>query len=201
MDQISFDASYMRDIDYYFGEKSAGGQPEVPTQAMPPKMRDFINALGDSCQPGRFEVGSIILSMDETGRNEFQEGLNTLDAGRAEGRQRTYRMPFTGLYYGLSITYADDAHWQEELTRSAAQMEQGECKRWMVVQLTNMSPYTINRIEVIFPGRFSEEELAASKSRLEEKTQSIIAGEKIGRNELCPCGSGKKFKRCHGSNT
>jgi uncharacterized protein YecA (UPF0149 family) len=22
---------------------------------------------------------------------------------------------------------------------------------------------------------------------------------KIGRNELCPCGSGKKFKRCHGT--
>ena len=21
---------------------------------------------------------------------------------------------------------------------------------------------------------------------------------KIGRNELCPCGSGKKYKRCHG---
>jgi hypothetical protein len=24
---------------------------------------------------------------------------------------------------------------------------------------------------------------------------------KIGRNQLCPCGSGKKYKRCHGSNT
>ncbi len=23
-------------------------------------------------------------------------------------------------------------------------------------------------------------------------------GQKVGRNELCPCGSGKKFKRCHG---
>jgi preprotein translocase subunit SecA len=21
---------------------------------------------------------------------------------------------------------------------------------------------------------------------------------KIGRNDLCPCGSGKKFKQCHG---
>ena len=21
---------------------------------------------------------------------------------------------------------------------------------------------------------------------------------KVGRNELCPCGSGKKFKKCHG---
>jgi uncharacterized protein YecA (UPF0149 family) len=23
-------------------------------------------------------------------------------------------------------------------------------------------------------------------------------GEKIGRNDPCPCGSGKKYKRCHG---
>jgi uncharacterized protein YecA (UPF0149 family) len=24
-------------------------------------------------------------------------------------------------------------------------------------------------------------------------------GRKVGRNEPCPCGSGKKFKRCHGA--
>jgi preprotein translocase subunit SecA len=23
--------------------------------------------------------------------------------------------------------------------------------------------------------------------------------EKVGRNELCPCGSGKKYKKCHGA--
>ena len=23
-------------------------------------------------------------------------------------------------------------------------------------------------------------------------------GKKVGRNEVCPCGSGKKFKQCHG---
>lgn len=23
---------------------------------------------------------------------------------------------------------------------------------------------------------------------------------KVGRNDPCPCGSGKKFKRCHGAN-
>ncbi len=27
------------------------------------------------------------------------------------------------------------------------------------------------------------------------------AAEKVGRNELCPCGSGKKYKRCHGNGT
>ena len=26
------------------------------------------------------------------------------------------------------------------------------------------------------------------------------AGRKVGRNEFCPCGSGKKYKRCHGAN-
>lgn len=24
-----------------------------------------------------------------------------------------------------------------------------------------------------------------------------ITNKHVGRNELCPCGSGKKFKRCH----
>lgn len=26
-----------------------------------------------------------------------------------------------------------------------------------------------------------------------------VNGEKVGRNDLCPCGSGKKFKKCHGA--
>ncbi|MEX1043297.1 MAG: preprotein translocase subunit SecA [Acidimicrobiia bacterium] len=29
----------------------------------------------------------------------------------------------------------------------------------------------------------------------------VTTGDKIGRNEPCPCGSGKKYKRCHGATT
>jgi preprotein translocase subunit SecA len=25
--------------------------------------------------------------------------------------------------------------------------------------------------------------------------------DKVGRNDLCPCGSGKKYKKCHGANS
>ena len=28
----------------------------------------------------------------------------------------------------------------------------------------------------------------------------IVKPKKIGRNEPCPCGSGKKYKNCHGKN-
>jgi preprotein translocase subunit SecA len=32
----------------------------------------------------------------------------------------------------------------------------------------------------------------------EEKPMPADAGTKVGRNEPCPCGSGKKYKHCHG---
>jgi len=32
----------------------------------------------------------------------------------------------------------------------------------------------------------------------EEKQQPVQRSEKIGRNDPCPCGSGKKYKQCHG---
>jgi hypothetical protein len=31
-----------------------------------------------------------------------------------------------------------------------------------------------------------------------ERQGTIVAADKVGRNEPCPCGSGKKFKKCHG---
>ncbi len=32
------------------------------------------------------------------------------------------------------------------------------------------------------------------------KAQPVVVGEKVGRNDPCPCGSGKKYKHCHGKN-
>ena len=39
------------------------------------------------------------------------------------------------------------------------------------------------------------EERRAGNRRFE----AAAGGRKIGRNELCPCSSGKKYKRCHGA--
>jgi preprotein translocase subunit SecA len=33
-----------------------------------------------------------------------------------------------------------------------------------------------------------------------EAPKPVRAGAKVGRNDLCPCGSGKKYKKCHGAN-
>ncbi|MGH9609219.1 MAG: SEC-C metal-binding domain-containing protein, partial [Bryobacteraceae bacterium] len=31
------------------------------------------------------------------------------------------------------------------------------------------------------------------------ETQTVTKAAKVGRNDLCPCGSGKKYKKCHGA--
>ena len=38
-----------------------------------------------------------------------------------------------------------------------------------------------------------------SKKEKKEKIQDSASEKKVGRNEKCPCGSGKKFKHCHGN--
>ncbi len=41
---------------------------------------------------------------------------------------------------------------------------------------------------------------ASQDTREPQKVQPMKAELKVGRNEPCPCGSGKKFKNCHGAN-
>jgi preprotein translocase subunit SecA len=61
--------------------------------------------------------------------------------------------------------------------------------------------------EVEMPQEIEEQEPELVTSRSEE--EALSAGEakkspvkvapKVGRNDLCPCGSGKKYKHCHGA--
>jgi len=38
-----------------------------------------------------------------------------------------------------------------------------------------------------------------STTRGRPKVKTVVKGEQVGRNEPCPCGSGKKYKKCHGA--
>jgi len=42
------------------------------------------------------------------------------------------------------------------------------------------------------------EEVTAQQTSRPEITQPVKVEKKVGRNDPCPCGSGKKYKNCHG---
>ena len=47
--------------------------------------------------------------------------------------------------------------------------------------------------------RREQREMQMVGSGVVEKPQQVIRREKVGRNDPCPCGSGKKYKKCHGA--
>ena len=67
-------------------------------------------------------------------------------------------------------------------------------------QRTDMSDYYDNKAQIDNVG---DDYAANEKDYYQEpipqpKQQPVVAGPKIGRNDDCPCGSGKKYKACHG---
>ena len=43
-----------------------------------------------------------------------------------------------------------------------------------------------------------DEALATANPDADRQQPVVNAGQKVGRNDPCPCGSGKKYKHCHG---
>jgi hypothetical protein len=70
----------------------------------------------------------------------------------------------------------------------------------LLAALKTAYPSLDTRLELhhrIMQSLYARHYLAQVKQRLE--TQLSVRREKIGRNDPCPCGSGKKFKKCCGA--
>ncbi len=57
-----------------------------------------------------------------------------------------------------------------------------------------LAPSVMQKSKMIFKGSESDGEVTDINTKVKNEQ-----GEKVGRNDLCPCGSGKKYKRCHGA--
>jgi preprotein translocase subunit SecA len=56
-----------------------------------------------------------------------------------------------------------------------------------------------NQNERVLKTLFGLELISENKDAIKNKQPNRIITKKIGRNDPCPCGSGKKYKVCHGS--
>lgn len=62
----------------------------------------------------------------------------------------------------------------------------------------DMSKYEANKDEIGSTGVGGNGQQQPQGQRRQEKVQPVRVEKKVGRNEPCPCGSGKKYKNCHG---
>jgi preprotein translocase subunit SecA len=67
---------------------------------------------------------------------------------------------------------------------------------------TDLSKLSANKAEIDRAGQDyaanEKDKYEPGDTRVAEKQAPIKVAPKIGRNDPCPCGSGKKYKHCHG---
>ena len=81
------------------------------------------------------------------------------------------------------------------------QEEQGPNLREGRHQKTDMSKMKANKADVDASGQdyaANEKDYYDPSGGVAVKQEPVKVGPKIGRNDPCPCGSGKKYKHCHG---
>ncbi len=87
---------------------------------------------------------------------------------------------------------------QQREATDDAQQRQPEVKQAMPERRNDYSQYRASKEDL--PGQAAQRAAASAPQGERQRPQPVVAGPKIGRNDPCPCGSGKKFKACHGKN-
>ena len=150
----------------------------------------------------------LLVTIDEL----WKEHLRELDALRQEVQNATYEQKDPLVRYKV-----DSFHLFEEMlsnlnSKTVATLMRGqiyvrqpepdqtrrepEVQRAMPDNGTDYSRYRTNKEAV--PGENAQRQAASARQGEHQRPQPMKAAPKIGRNDPCPCGSGKKFKNCHG---
>ena len=104
-----------------------------------------------------------------------------------------YKVEAFNLFEGLIHLINKDA--TSYLSKGTVVFRDGSSVQEAREQKTDLSKVQTNR------SAEAAQAAAAGVSRRKAKPQTVKRMEKkVGRNDACPCGSGKKYKHCHGRN-
>lgn len=201
---------YRESLDKYFSAKISGEHYELPSQAIPERLKEIIDILTSSNLPGRCKASSWILDMDGNLRAQASTLIDQVlkkqqERGRPNPATCTGEVPVT-FYCSIDGGVCPDDYLVKMHTLATLQRAQ-ESER-LALKLNYSSD---KKLRIVTPIFFLATELETvnadelkdySKNMVDHRFRAYFAKagrQKIGRNERCPCGSGKKFKKCCGA--
>ncbi|MDG1332789.1 MAG: preprotein translocase subunit SecA [Crocinitomicaceae bacterium] len=151
---------------------------------------------------------NIVLGMID---NEWKEHLREMDDLRSAVHNAQYEQKDPLLVYKLESFELFKAMLERLNNETIDLLMRMDIPAMEDVQTTNQSEQRQNnyaRAQESSQSQSGQEEPAGrsgydealknSARRSAPKQQPVVAEKKVGRNEPCPCGSGKKYKQCHG---
>ncbi len=149
-----------------------------------------------------FEKAIMLLTIDEA----WKEHLRELDDLRQSVQNASYEQKDPLLIYKLesfnlfkTMMNGVNRKISSVLMRGQIPVREPEQVR-QAAPTQSRSDYSRYRTQKDDFSGGNTSETAQKDTRERQVTQPIHAEKTVGRNDLCPCGSGKKYKNCHGSN-
>ena len=202
-------SGYREELDRYYARKHHGITTEKPKQDIP----DYINQIIKICTeneiidyPLRFT--NYLLDFSFNDRESFSNCIEKLVARDKETGQVNPVVYFGDICYCLLVTTPDvnsivfDIRDYIEATLLKSNHE------YCYLIKLEMNEYS--HISNVFAQLYKKDNIESERVASLKEYANLIAknqiiakkynnpGVKIGRNDSCPCGSGKKFKNCCG---
>ena len=168
-------ASYQQKVSAVGAESWAGFERSIMLQVMDTQWREHLSAL-----------------------DHLRQGIHLRGYAQKNPKQEYKREAFE-LFSGMLDRVRDDVMKVLMTVRIQTQeeVEQAEREAERAAQMQNIQYQHTDYAEAP-----SEESQTASRAVAEEHPGTLRnTAPKIGRNDPCPCGSGKKYKHCHGQLT
>lgn len=169
----------------------------------------YITKLREA-QVGIEEVGKIlaaasVIESNEIGKYEDVDGLLNAAEEKIEAKITAYK---NIEFAGRQMLAVLDMIWMNHLEEIEAITESVRMRAYAqkdpLVEYKRESHKLFNDMRANFDawvfGNFFRLEVEAAKTAAVPKVSvKNVTFKNVGRNDLCPCGSGKKYKRCHGA--
>jgi len=155
---------------------------------------NFLDNISSYEDDYSIEIGFFLLTLSEEAINQLNEGIEkTIRLFFKDGRGHDFTAGFDDAKTGITI-HTNTLEYSE-----AERSLIDHCKLRKYKQHANnwfgicVNPHS----KTVKFGVMSDTEWVYSKKIGEEIVHNLVSKNvKIGRNEKCPCGSGKKYKKC-----
>ncbi len=148
----------------------------------------------------QFQKTMLLMTIDEA----WKEHLRELDQLRQSVQNASYEQKDPLLIYKLESFNLFKAMVETMNRKAIALLMRGQIYVQQPQDVREAAPerredyskYRAQKEE--YPGQDAQARAASAPQQPPRVTEPIKATPRVGRNEPCPCGSGKKYKNCHG---
>ena len=170
-------------------------------------VKNILNYKRESIDGGifdRYQQMVVLTTIDNKWRqhlysmDQLREGINLRSYGQKnplnEYKKEGYEM-FMDMMYDIN-TETLKRIFRTNLVRAG---EQATSSKISMPKNLNMKHDSNIDLGFVAPPKSEGQRETTATRTTQPKAQPVTSQKKIGRNEPCPCGSGKKYKKCHGA--